>query len=223
MLQVTPQMKILVAIEPVDFRRGIDGLARLWAVEKLGLIEVFVHAKSRWTLSGQSPHAEKTSLQGVVENGDRSKNSMDRDRQKDQLFDSPARLCQESLRHDPFVGAVFVFRNRKGTALKLLMYDGQGFWLCHKTALARAVPVVALRWRSRSAASRPSVIGLAGGRRPDADRCGGRMAAEWRPNGGRWVRWLDAKTGLLRDRDSPGSLVPGCTVASAFEKTVGEV
>ena len=23
-------------------------------------------------------------------------------------------------------------RNRKGTALKVLMYDGQGFWLCHK-------------------------------------------------------------------------------------------
>src|SRR5258708_23629325 len=69
MLQITPQMKILVAVEPADFRRGIDGLAR---------------------------------------------------------------LCQESLRHDPFVGAVFVFRNRKATALKLLMYDGQGFWLCHK-------------------------------------------------------------------------------------------
>jgi len=25
MLQITPQMKILVAIEPADFRRGIDG------------------------------------------------------------------------------------------------------------------------------------------------------------------------------------------------------
>ena len=69
MLQITPQMKILVAIQPVDFRRGIDGLAR---------------------------------------------------------------LCQESLQHDPFAGAVFVFRNRKATAVKLLMYDGQGFWLCHK-------------------------------------------------------------------------------------------
>jgi hypothetical protein len=69
MLQITPQMKILVAAEPADFRRGIDGLAR---------------------------------------------------------------LCQEALQHDPFAGAVFVFRNRKGTALKVLMYDGQGFWLCHK-------------------------------------------------------------------------------------------
>jgi transposase len=27
MIQITPHMRILVAIEPVDFRRGIDGLA----------------------------------------------------------------------------------------------------------------------------------------------------------------------------------------------------
>jgi transposase len=69
MLQITAQMKILVAVEPADFRRGIDGLAR---------------------------------------------------------------VCRETLQHDPFAGTVFVFRNRKGTALKVLMYDGQGFWLCHK-------------------------------------------------------------------------------------------
>ena len=29
MLQIAPQMKVLVAVEPADFRRGIDGLARL--------------------------------------------------------------------------------------------------------------------------------------------------------------------------------------------------
>ena len=29
MLQITPQMKVLVAVEPADFRRGIDGLAQL--------------------------------------------------------------------------------------------------------------------------------------------------------------------------------------------------
>ncbi len=27
MIQITPHMRILVAVEPVDFRRGIDGLA----------------------------------------------------------------------------------------------------------------------------------------------------------------------------------------------------
>jgi transposase len=47
-------------------------------------------------------------------------------------IDGLARLCREALRHDPFAGTVFVFRNRKRTALKVLMYDGQGFWLCHK-------------------------------------------------------------------------------------------
>ena len=69
MIQVTPQMRVLVAVEAADFRRGIDGLAQ---------------------------------------------------------------LCRASLRADPFSGAVFVFRNRRGTAIKLLVYDGQGFWLCHK-------------------------------------------------------------------------------------------
>jgi transposase len=29
MIQLTPQMRILVAVEPVDFRSGIDGLCRL--------------------------------------------------------------------------------------------------------------------------------------------------------------------------------------------------
>jgi transposase len=69
MIQITPHMRVLVAIEPADFRRGIDGLAR---------------------------------------------------------------ECREALRSDPFSGTVFVFRNRRGTAVKLLVYDGQGYWLCHK-------------------------------------------------------------------------------------------
>jgi transposase len=29
MLQITPQMRILVAVEPIDFRNGIDGLVRV--------------------------------------------------------------------------------------------------------------------------------------------------------------------------------------------------
>jgi hypothetical protein len=36
------------------------------------------------------------------------------------------------LKHDPFNGWVFVFRNRSAKALKILVYDGQGFWLFHK-------------------------------------------------------------------------------------------
>src|SRR3989337_2516122 len=69
MIQITPQMQIWLAVEAVDFRRGIDGLAR---------------------------------------------------------------VCREFLKTDPFSGALFVFRNKRATAIKLLVYDGQGFWLCQK-------------------------------------------------------------------------------------------
>ena len=69
MIQITPQMRILLVVEPADFRRGIDGLAR---------------------------------------------------------------VCREELKSDPFTGTVFVFRNRRRTSLKLLLYDGQGYWLCTK-------------------------------------------------------------------------------------------
>lgn len=30
MIQIAPQMRILLAVEPVDFRKGIDGLARIF-------------------------------------------------------------------------------------------------------------------------------------------------------------------------------------------------
>jgi transposase len=69
MIQITPQMRIFVAVEPVDFRRGIDGLCR---------------------------------------------------------------VCRDTIKSDPFSGAVFVFRSRSGTSIKILAYDGQGFWLCQK-------------------------------------------------------------------------------------------
>jgi transposase len=69
MIQITPQMRVLVAVDPADFRRGIDGLAQ---------------------------------------------------------------TCRAALGEDPFTGAAFVFRNRQRTAVKVLVYDGQGFWLCHK-------------------------------------------------------------------------------------------
>jgi transposase len=47
-------------------------------------------------------------------------------------IDGLARVCREVLSTDPFSGTVFVFRNRRGTTIKILAYDGQGFWLCQK-------------------------------------------------------------------------------------------
>ncbi len=69
MIQLPPQLQIMLAYDPVDFRQGIDMLAA---------------------------------------------------------------RCRNQLNCDPFSGTVFLFRNRRGTALKLLIYDGQGFWLCLK-------------------------------------------------------------------------------------------
>lgn len=69
MMAVSAQMRVLVCVAAMDFRKGIDGLAS---------------------------------------------------------------VCREVLSADPFSGTMFVFRNRRGTAIKLLAYDGQGFWLCQK-------------------------------------------------------------------------------------------
>lgn len=41
-------------------------------------------------------------------------------------------ICRGKLQMDPFSGCLFVFRNRSGRALKVLVYDSQGFWLCQK-------------------------------------------------------------------------------------------
>ena len=69
MIQITPHMKILVAVEPVDFRRGIDGLAA---------------------------------------------------------------VCRQALNVDPLTGTLFIFISRRRHAIKCLVYDSQGFWLCQK-------------------------------------------------------------------------------------------
>ena len=69
MLQITSQMRILVALEAVDGRKGIDSLVQ---------------------------------------------------------------LCREKLLTDPFSGCLFVFRSRRATSIRVLAYDGQGFWLAQK-------------------------------------------------------------------------------------------
>lgn len=47
-------------------------------------------------------------------------------------IDGLARRVRQILAEDPFGGALFVFRHRRRTAVKLLVYDGQGFWRCQK-------------------------------------------------------------------------------------------
>lgn len=69
MLQITPHHTIILAVQPVDFRKGIDGLAA---------------------------------------------------------------LCRQQLQQQPFSGVLFVFTNRSRCAVKILVYDGQGFWLILK-------------------------------------------------------------------------------------------
>ena len=41
-------------------------------------------------------------------------------------------LCRQQLNENPLLGTLFVFTNRRRTALKLLVYDGQGFFLILK-------------------------------------------------------------------------------------------
>jgi transposase len=119
MIQLTPQMRILVAIEPADFRKGIDGMAK---------------------------------------------------------------ACREALGQDPFGGTVFVFRNRRATAVKILVYDGQGFWLCHKRLSSgrfRWWPVRGCRSEvaKRLAAHQLQVLLSAG------NPAGAQGAPDWRPVG----------------------------------------
>ena len=44
-------------------------------------------------------------------------------------FDSLSVMAQEVLKQDPFSGAVFCFRGRRGCLIKILYWDGQGFCL----------------------------------------------------------------------------------------------
>lgn len=41
-------------------------------------------------------------------------------------------FCKQKLILDPISGALFLFYNKSKTTIKVLSYDGQGFWLCTK-------------------------------------------------------------------------------------------
>ena len=47
-------------------------------------------------------------------------------------IDGIAALCRQVLEEDPFSGTVFVFTNRSRSSIKILLFDGGGFWLCQK-------------------------------------------------------------------------------------------
>ncbi len=47
-------------------------------------------------------------------------------------IDGFAAVCRKHFSQDPFSGHCFIFRNRRQTAIKVLLYDGRGFWLCYK-------------------------------------------------------------------------------------------
>ena len=69
MIPLTAQTRILVATQPADFRKGIDGFVA---------------------------------------------------------------LCREALQHNPRSGALFVFINRRRTMVRILAYEGNGYWLMTK-------------------------------------------------------------------------------------------
>lgn len=47
-------------------------------------------------------------------------------------IDALSAQCRRHLQAEPMSGHLFVFRNRRGNAIKVLTFDGQGFWLCQK-------------------------------------------------------------------------------------------
>ena len=52
-------------------------------------------------------------------------------------IDGTAAIARTVLEKEPMDGAFFVFRNRRRHMLRVLYYDGSGFWLCTKR-LSRA-------------------------------------------------------------------------------------
>ncbi|WP_396643663.1 IS66 family insertion sequence element accessory protein TnpB [Methylomonas sp. 2B] len=47
-------------------------------------------------------------------------------------LDGLSAIVQQNLRHSPCAGSAFIFRNRAGNRLRLLLWDGNGVWLCQR-------------------------------------------------------------------------------------------
>lgn len=46
--------------------------------------------------------------------------------------DGLSAIVQQTLGHSPYAGSAFIFRNRAGNRLKLLLWDSNGVWLCQR-------------------------------------------------------------------------------------------
>lgn len=47
-------------------------------------------------------------------------------------IDGLTAICRLNLLEDEFSGTLFLFRNKSSTCIRILTYDGNGFWLCEK-------------------------------------------------------------------------------------------
>jgi len=47
-------------------------------------------------------------------------------------LDGLSAIVQQNLGHSPCTGSAFIFRNRAGNRLRLLLWDGNGVWLCQR-------------------------------------------------------------------------------------------
>lgn len=93
-------------------------------------------------------------------------------------LDGLAMLAQEALRQDPFSGAPFVFRGKRGDLIKALWFDGQGMCLFVKrlengrlvwpqakegsvllTAAQLSILLDAINWRASVRTWRPELAG----------------------------------------------------------------
>jgi len=49
-------------------------------------------------------------------------------------------VCRQQFKKDPSSGAYFVFRNKRRKALKIIYYDGTGYWLFTKRLSSGKIP-----------------------------------------------------------------------------------
>ena len=47
-------------------------------------------------------------------------------------IDGLSSIVQQSLGHAPGSGSAYIFRNRAGNRLRVLLWDGNGVWLCQR-------------------------------------------------------------------------------------------